>query len=287
MRTQFLIPALTVLAALPALAVEDAFTSPLDTSVWTVKTSLAGARVSCPLSDAGGADGSVLELVYPGPTSPKKYGPGLATQVSRFYASSYGAYEARLKTANASSKDGVVSAFFTYFNDGSDQDGDGMADNSEIDFEFLSAEPGVIYMTVWTDYEVLNGEEFFYHTSRRIELTSGRVWQTEPGTEGQYGPLIELDPLPVAFPDYKHSAAFVHYGFDWSETNVTFWLDFEDGSGPVELWSFDGEPNVSIPTRPAKGMFNVWHNQNDWVTGKPARPPGSSVSYRVDWTSQP
>lgn len=268
-------------------AVHDDFKDKLDPTLWTTRIGLNGGQVSCPIADSQAGDGSVLELVYPGKSSPRKYGPRYSSEIERVVTSGYGSYSARLKTASATGGAGVVSAFFTYFNDGSDADNDGMADNSEIDFEFLAAEPSMIYITLWTDYAVINGVEKFYHTARKVDLATGRVWQTEPGFEGAYGHLVEVAGLGWSIPGFDASQAYKTYGFQWDANRVTYWFDAEDGKGPRTLWDFNGQANVSIPSRPAYAMFNLWHNNSAWDTGQSAPPPSKDVRMRVDWTSLP
>ncbi len=278
-----------ILFLLPALAsaLEDPFDATLDGTHWQSSVPLNGSKVSCPLEDSLATDGTVLELVYPGPTSPRKYGPRWSTALETVDRRGFGSYEARLKPAAARSSEGVVSAFFTYFNDGTDYDGDGIADNSEIDFEFLAAEPSILYLTVWTDYENVDGLERFYHTARRIDLRTGQVWETELGYEGEYGHLEEIAPLEWSVPGFTASDAYRTYGFDWQANQVVFWMDAEDGSGPHILWDLQGAPDLQIPTVEAFAMINLWHNQYHWHTGKPALPPSQPASHRVDRVSVP
>lgn len=279
--------ALLIFGPSTAQALEDTFSQALDPAVWVSQTSLRGAKITCPVSDSLGKDGKVLELVYPGGSSARRTGPGWSTEVELTERTGYGAYQARLKPASSRSTEGVVSAFFTYYNDGIDYDGDGIGDNSEIDFEFLGAEPSIVYITVWTDYEVIDGVERFYHTARKVDISTGKVWQTAPGFEGEYGHLEPTTPLDWSQPGFVGSSAYRTYGFDWSETQVRFWMDLEDGAGPRELWRFQGLPGQEIPAIEAYPMINLWHNEYAWDTGQPARPPASAVNLRVDAVKLP
>jgi beta-glucanase (GH16 family) len=259
----------------------DDFSAPLDPDQWLVSEPLRGSSATAPVADSKAGDGQVLQLIYPGGTGRQISGPGYSTAVETPQTHGYGSYSARFKAATAGRNEGLISAFFTYFNDGSDADGDGIADNSEIDFELLAAEPSVLYLSVWTDYEVVDGVERFYHSSRKIDLATGRVWQTPPGGEGEYG-YVEMAPQEWTAPSFNAAVAYAQYGFDWQADSVRFWIDLEDGAGPRTLWTLTGTPDVSIPTRPALTMFNLWHNAYAWDSNRRARPPAQDGEFRVD-----
>src|SRR5262245_13066862 len=91
-----------------------------------------GSTITSGASDGGATDGRIVDLTLPAfPASSPNGGPNL--QSPTLYK--YGTFEARMKTADCSSQPttGIVSGFFTYVNDGTDTNGNGVADNSEID----------------------------------------------------------------------------------------------------------------------------------------------------------
>src|SRR5205085_7234780 len=188
LRTVVVVALLASPLALPgaAFALSDEFAAPLSADWSAPRTEEAGSSVTAPVDDEDASDGKVLELVYPGETSSEDTGPAFATEIETAAPQSFGTYEARLRTPKASHATGLVTGFFTYFNDGTDHDGDGIIDNHEIDVELLAADPSAIYMTVWTEYEENGGVETFRKTSRKVDLKTGRVWETPSGGEGSY-----------------------------------------------------------------------------------------------------
>jgi len=269
-----------------AFAFSDDFGGVLSTAWDPPQVPLPGSSVNAPVADPKGLDGAVVELIYPGRMPTSYSGPEWATQIQTTDARQYGVYEARLRPASASGGVGVVSAFFTYFNDGLDHDGDGLVDNHEIDFEFLAAEPAAIYLTVWTAYQEDAGGEVFRKLTRKVNLRSGRVWQTPPGGEGTYD-LIEVAPLGWRARRFSAPHAYRTYRFEWQSTEIVFSTDLEDGHGFRTLWDLTGAPNVVIPSLPAPCFFNLWHNPEHWKTGRAARSPRRAVRFRVDRVSLP
>ncbi|HEY2775216.1 MAG TPA: glycoside hydrolase family 16 protein [Candidatus Binatia bacterium] len=268
-------------AATAAHAFSDDFAAPLSPQWAAARTSEPGSAVSSPVADTEALDGNVLELVYPGGTSPDDSGPAFATELESASPLGYGTFRARLRTPKASRATGLVSAFFTYFNDGADHDGDGIIDNDEIDIEILANEPSSIYLTVWTDY---TDDSNFHKTTRKVDVRSGRVWQTPPGGESSYD-LVETDPLGWSSRTFRSWKAFATYQFVWSAGSVEYSIDLEDGTGPHVLWTLAGDPDVTIPSQPAPVFFNLWHNGYHWSSGRAARVPRGGALFHVDSVS--
>ncbi len=74
-------------------------------------------------------DDSGATLLYPANRPVGEWGPAYSTQIKSTDMNLYGNYEARLKSGRANAGEGVISAFFIYFNDEVDYDGDGIHDN--------------------------------------------------------------------------------------------------------------------------------------------------------------
>ena len=211
----------------------------------------------------GTTDGRAAELVLyqyvaPGPD----WGPHLTSGPNETYGYQYGRFEARIKTADCSTDPnaGVVSAFFTFFNNGTDADADTLPDNSEIDFEWLCAEPNVMYLTMYTDYL---DEYNLRKVTRSIDLATGEIRETcyevATGTCSQQLTGVEASPSSITpIPSYDSSQAFDDYGISWDETGVQWWIiDPADGFN-ITLWDYRG-PSSRIITRPAHFMLNLWH----------------------------
>jgi len=282
-----LVLAVTTFVCLPAVAsaVTDDFLD-LEPHWATPRLGQPQASADAPVADDDALDGQVLELMYPGGTASEETGPGFATEISTVNERTFGLYEARLRTPKVGRATGLVSSFFTYFNDGKDHDGDGLVDNHEIDIEFLANEPDVIYMSVWTEYEADDGGERFRKTSRKVNLRTGQVWQTPAGGEASYE-LVPAEPLGWQARRFKHNRRFHTYRFEWIAGSVTFGVDLEDGAGMRTLWMLSGAPNVTIPSLVSPLRMNLWHNGAHWLSGKPARVPPRDVRYHIDRVTFP
>jgi len=236
-------------------------------------------------SDPAAEDGKAVELRLGANPSPT---PAGAAEVDSKKSFLYGTFTSRLKSADCSkqSKAGVVTGAFTYFNDGSDKDGDGLPDNSEIDFEFLCSQPNVIYLTVWTDYRA--SDEAHQRVSRIIDLAAGKVISTcYMENFDTCNSLSGAEATPSTVPavsGYDSSAAYHEYGFTWTSSGVTFWT--EDGGKKITLWDYRG-PRNRIPQRPSNYLVNVWHTKTWPTLDDPGtvKPPASAVSTFVDRTS--
>ena len=177
-----------------------------------------------------------------------------------------------------------MNGFFTYFNDGSDHDLDGIVDNHEIDFEFLAAEPTSIYMTVWTEYQDDGSGEVFRKTTRKVNLKTGEVWQTPAGGEASYD-LAPTAPLGWTARRFRPSKAFSSYRFTWAAGSVEYAIDLGDGAGWRTLWTLTGAANEIIPSIPAPLFFNTWHNATHWDSDADAAPPKKDAAMHVDSVS--
>ena len=269
--------------ALPpsASALSDDFAAPLSAAWNTPRTEEPGSSVTAPVADPRAADGQALQLVFPSGTDSAHASPAYATEVQTTAPYGYGTFEARLRTGKASRRTGLVTGFFTYFNDGADHDLDGIVDNHEIDFEFLASEPTSIYMTVWTEYEDGVGGEVFRKTTRKVNLKTGEVWQTPTGGEGSYD-LVPAAPLGWTARRFRASRAYAKYRFTWAAGSVEYAIDLEDGLGWRTLWTLTGVANDIIPSIPAPLFFNTWHNAAHWDTGLDALPPKKAAVFSVD-----
>ena len=137
-----------------------------------------------------------------------------------------------------------------------------MHDNHEIDFELLNSDRSALFTSVYTDYQYVNDLCSFHRNSARIDIATGEVFATVPGNEGNWD-LVQVESLPFTVPGFDHSASFYTYGFEWSESKVSFYIDLEDGVGHRALFEVlsdgSGGMNDHIPNMPAYTFFNTWH----------------------------
>lgn len=236
-------------------------------------------------SDPQAEDGKALELVL---AAGSAAGPGNGPEIETLSTREYGTYSTRLKIADCSAQPnaGVVTGYFIYFNDGSDADGDGLADNTEIDFEWLCAEPQTVYLTMWTDYR--DSDEAHQRVGRAINLQSGEIEYScyfEAFGDCQRLSGIENQPESVAaMPTYDSSAGYAVYGFQWTRRRVTWWMENPATGQRVILWDYQGLER--IPDHVAYFMTNVWHTATWTPPGLPGavEAPNAPLSGRVDWT---
>ena len=235
-----------------------------------------GGSVQFKVKDFLADDDWIVKMMLPAGLS--KPGPGGSSQLESFSkAFHYGTYAARFKPGScASTQEGVVSAFFTYYNDGKDYNGNGMVDNSEIDIEILCAEPTVVYLTLWTDY---SDDENFRKTTRKINFATGEIKQTTLGQEGQWGLNTKLKSSSLLLPGLNLFSNYRLLGFTWTASSVRFFLNHQGKE--IELWNYKNSKN--IPQHPAYMMFNVWHNAYHWHNDEPAASPAKNVLMNVDW----
>lgn len=209
----------------------------------------------------------------------------------------FGTYAARIKVPDATiqPKVGAVVGFYTYYNDeyGStlpaDINNNGLYDNSEIDFEWLIADPRIIYITAYTDYHSPTGET--RKISRIINLAEGIIYKTEYaetlGGSGTTLTGIENQPETIeAIPDYDASSQFYTYGFDWQSDYIKWWLLHPETEDTIVLWDYRG-PQERITQKQAYLMLNIWHT-SDWpvhtISGSTEKPL-HQFEVEFDWTS--
>ena len=233
------------------------------------------------------SDQRTVQLILPmGQAAGPTQGPNLEARTGPFL---YGTFEARLKTPRCSTnKEGNVSGFFTYFNDGTDHDGDGLADNSEIDFEWLCAEPESIYLTMWTDYDDSTGGQ--QRVIRKINLAHGIIEYTRYGwgwgedkTQALSGSEAQPESIaPIA--GYDASARFYEYGFSWTREAVIWWIRDSRTQEKIILWNYQG-PQSRITSRAAHLLVNTWHSST-WApedTPDALGSPQTDLLMEVDW----
>ncbi|HYF63639.1 MAG TPA: glycoside hydrolase family 16 protein, partial [Herpetosiphonaceae bacterium] len=212
----------TTIYAAPAFT--EQFNRDLSLSPFTWSSTSSTASGTSNVADAQAGDGRALKLSIAAGQAPF---PGAGSNLQSKELHHYGTYETRLKTADCAANEGVINGFFTFQN-GGDSNANGLPDNSEIDFEWLCAQPEVIFMTLWTDYNGATDES--RRVYREVNLATGQINYTRYATTfgGAYTDLssspTENQPTTIqAIPGYDSSAAYYEYGFTWTETSVTWW----------------------------------------------------------------
>jgi hypothetical protein len=239
-----------------------------------------GATVELGVAADGADDGQVARIVFrgnPGRGTHDHVGPGFASELATERADfHFGTYRMRARLAACAPGEEVVNGLFTYFNDGTDRDDDGLADNSEIDLEILCGTPGVLFMSVWTEYS-FQPEEFRKWT-RVIDFTRGDIWESP--SDREHGLVFVRHDPSLVLPELLLPDRFVELGFEWRADRVRYFA-VVDGAERTLAELTDA---ARVPQLPAALMFNVWHPAEHWFGGgAPPDYPAHDATLLVDW----
>jgi beta-glucanase (GH16 family) len=194
----------------------------------------------------------------------------------------YGTYSTRLKVPdvrNTQPNVGAVVGYFTYHVDS-------IAGLSEIDFEWLIADPTIIYIGTWTGH---NGQ--LKRIGRTINLAKGIIYNTSyrENHTGLRTPLTGLQNQPQTIPlieNYDASAKFYTYGFDWYANRIRWWMIHPDSGKKIVLWDYKGSMR-GIPQNRTRYRMNFWHT-NEWsveTNAQSLEKPLQPYELEVDWMS--
>ena len=226
------------------------------------------------------------------PTDP--WGAGRGPQITSPQMTHFGRYSARIRVADvkeAQPNIGVVTGYFTYrFTKGY-----GL---SEIDFEWLMADPTIIYVGTWTSAP--DDGRKLQRVGRTINLAKGEILYTNyrsyhDGKDFQsinhyFDESDDAANTPRTIPaiaDYDASKRFYVYGFDWYPNRLTWWMEHPETGEKIILWDYQGTtPHFSgIPQSPTTHMLNFWHTNNWPVDTNPnsIEAPKYPYTMDVDW----
>lgn len=194
----------------------------------------------------------------------------------------FGTYAARLKVPDARAVQpnvGAVVGYFTYHVDS-------IPGLSEIDFEWLLADPTVIYVGTWTGHR---GE--LVRVGRTINMAKGIIYETSyrENHTGVRTPLTGMQNQPetiAAIPDFDASAGFYTYGFDWYPDRILWWMIHPTSGEKIVLWDYQGTTR-GIPQHRSRYRMNFWHTKDWSVETNPhsLEKPLHPYELEVDWMS--
>lgn len=210
----------------------------------------------------------------------EKAGPGKGPEIISKKFTHFGSYSTRMKVPDVSEKQpnaGAVVGYFTYHED----DKDGL---SEIDFEWLLADPRIIYIGTWT------GEQGkLQRIGRIINMAEGKIIETisKVNYDGSPTPLSGQQNIPESIPaikNYDASSQFYTYGFDWESDRLRWWMLHPETADTLVLWDYQGLL-LGIPQHASKYRMNFWHTKDWAVEGKPnsLEKPEFPFELEVDW----
>ena len=237
--------------------------------LWTERMSDGGV-IAFGVADAAAGDGLAAKLTFHGDasfTNADRVSPAFATELVSAAPFHFGRYRARVKVAACSAAEEVVTGIFTYRNDGTDADGDGLVDNDEIDIEVLCGTPSVIFLSSWTDYD----ETGFRKWTRAIDLATGAIYESP--SDHEYGLVPAGQDPQLARPDLLTD--YAELGFDWYPDRVRFVA--VDGTEELTLWELTDA--ALVPQRESGWLFNVWHPGEHWFgdAGPPDHPAADAI----------
>ena len=184
-------------------------------------------------------------------------GAGRGPEIVSKHFTHFGTYAARLKIPDVSAiqpNTGAVVGYFTYHM----ENGPGL---SEIDFEWLVADPEIIYVGTWTGQ---HGD--LRRIGRAVNMAKGIIYNTEyrEDKNGIRKPLTGAQALPEtvqAIEGYNASTQFYEYGFDWHTDRIRWWMIHPATADTVVLWDYSGS-QVGIPQNRTHYRMNFWHTNN-------------------------
>jgi len=209
-------------------------------------------------------------------------GAGKGPEIISKHFTHFGTYAARLKVPDVSGIQPNVGAVVGYFTYNMEKE-PGL---SEIDFEWLIADPEIIYVGTWTGPR---GD--LRRIGRAVNMAKGIIYNTEyrESKSGVRNELTGLQNQPETIPQiegYNASTQFYTYGFDWYPDRIRWWLIHPATADTIVLWDYKGS-QVGIPTNRTRYRFNFWHT-NNWpveTNPKSIEKPLNNYELEIDWMS--
>ena len=214
-------------------------------------------------------------------------GAGRGPEISTKKRTHFGTYSARIRVPDVKKVQpnvGSVVGYFTYRMDPA-------LGLSEIDFEWLIADPTIVYIGTWT-----GPSNALQRVGRIIKLDTGRIYETiyrSPVDGNRNHPVTGIGNQPETIEGiagYDASKRFYTYGFDWFPDRLTWWILHPETEEKVILWDYrwNGEsPFTGIPEAETNYLLNFWHT-SDWAVQTNPRSleqPAYPYALEVDWMS--
>ena len=213
-------------------------------------------------------------------------GAGRGPEIISKHYTSYGTYSARIRIPDVTKVQpnvGAVVGYFTY----NMEKGKSL---SEIDWEWLIADPEIVYIGTWT-----GPRGNLQRIGRTINLAEGKIYSTiyRSGKDGNINhDLTGLQNQPETVPaieGFNAAERFYTYGFDWYPDRLVWWILHPETNEKIVLWDYQGStPDFSgIPDNRTYYRLNFWHTNNWPVETNPhsIEKPLYPYEVEVDWMS--
>lgn len=210
----------------------------------------------------------------------EKPGAGKGPEIISLEETHFGHYAARLKVPDVKEIQPNVGAVVGYFTYNVDKN----SHLSEIDFEWLIADPRIIYIGTWT-----GNKDTLQRIGRTINLAEGKILSTisKIGYAGKPTDFTGAQNQPEQVPvisNYDASQQFYTYGFDWKADAMRWWMIHPVTNDTLVLWDYKGSM-LGIPQQPSFYRMNFWHTNNWAVETNPnsIEKPLKPYELEVDW----
>jgi hypothetical protein len=199
----------------------------------------------------------------------------------------FGSYATRLRIPDVTKvqpNTGAVVGYFTYHRDS-------IHGLSEIDWEWLIADPEIIYIGTWT-----GPRGNLQRIGRIINMATGHIYSTyyrstaegnrnQPLTGEKNNQPETIQPIE----GFNAATRFYTYGFDWYPDRLVWWIIHPETNEKIVLWDYTGStPNFTgIPTNPTLYRMNFWHT-NNWsveTNRNSIEKPLYPYELEIDWMS--
>ena len=208
----------------------------------------------------------------------------------------YGTYSARIRIPKVKKVQPDVGAVVGYFTYNIDPE----YGQSEIDIEWLIADPEIIYVGTWTGKRPAHNrvgrtinlrEGLIYDTSYRGEITKSDGTKETP-VRGELKGKQAMPKKITPIEDFDASERFYVYGWDWYPDRITWWIIHPDTNEKIILFDyqgkelFPGQPApAGIPAVQSRYRLNFWHTNNWPVETNPdsIEKPFYPYELEIDW----
>lgn len=218
------------------------------------------------------------------PTDP--VGPGRGPEICSKNYTYYGSYAARIRIPDVREVQpnaGAVVGYFTY----NMEKEKGL---SEIDWEWLIADPEIVYIGTWT-----GKQNKLQRIGRIINLAKGIIYESiykSPHDGNKPHKLTGLQNQPESIPaieGFNAAKQFCTYGFDWYSDRLVWWILHPKTEEKIILWDYQGSTPyfTGIPDNKTRYLLNFWHTDN-WpvhTNPKSVEKPKYSYEVEIDWMS--
>ncbi len=248
-------------------------------SGWSSTNHLPGSSTSFGVQLDGAADPSTAEIRFPGHPEYAATDDDTSATLTEVYSAqrfSFGTFRSRVRFGACAATEEVVNAAVGYFNDGGDENGNGITDDVEISWQVPCGTPSNLSLTVFTDDQA--SPPAFRKLSHVIDFSTGDFYDTPSASQEGF---VKSGNNPAFMrPELFDPSQFYELGYEWHTDSLRFFLML-DGVD-VTVWTLTDETH--IPQLPVSFVYNAWHPPAHWYPASgSANFPAHDVVTHIDW----